>query len=403
VRLFNRLAVALVALVAGVSTAQLFRDTPDLDVTTEAVTEGPIIRRMAATGALHPISTVEVMADIPGIVSSIETENDTVVHAGQILARLDVTPYETALVEAKTSLAQARADRDIFQAAEEDARRALSRAEMLSEEGLVTEAALSGVAARLAGTQTDLEQADVRVSQAEALVDRAAINLSQTAVRAPADGLLVSTDVVRGQSVANEGKSRVLFHIATDLTSLQITTQLDRADAETLRTGDPAVVRIDGEVGASHAGTVSEIVPLGDASSFRSTLDGPGEKESGARSQVLIDIRSRGERLHPGLTATIYLDGTHGARVTRIPNHAFAFRPPARLLESIGQTRVPSFAAAETSDEPAAQVWGFNGTEFAAIAVRTGLADDRWTELVDGPVSPGDHLVTSAAPRHAGR
>jgi hypothetical protein len=30
------------------------------------------------------------------------------------------------------------------------------------------------------------------------------------------------------------------------------------------------------------------------------------------------------------------------------------------------------------------------------IAVRVGLADDGWTELLSGPIHPGDSLVTSA-------
>jgi hypothetical protein len=99
------------------------------------------------------------------------------------------------------------------------------------------------------------------------------------------------------------------------------------------------------------------------------------------------------------MTATISLDGNHGATVTRIPNAALAFRPRPGVLDAIGETRVPLFAAAESSDEPVSQVWGYNGTEFAAVGVRTGLADDRWTELVSGSLSPGDRLVTNAAAR----
>jgi hypothetical protein len=39
----------------------------------------------------------------------------------------------------------------------------------------------------------------------------------------------------------------------------------------------------------------------------------------------------------------------------------------------------------------------FKDGRFDAVTVRVGLANERWTELLDGPVRPGDQLVTTAA------
>jgi hypothetical protein len=43
-------------------------------------------------------------------------------------------------------------------------------------------------------------------------------------------------------------------------------------------------------------------------------------------------------------------------------------------------------------------VWKLLNRRFVPIAVEAGLADDHWTELVDGPVRPGDTLLTAADP-----
>jgi hypothetical protein len=43
-------------------------------------------------------------------------------------------------------------------------------------------------------------------------------------------------------------------------------------------------------------------------------------------------------------------------------------------------------------------VWKLVNRRFVPIAVDVGLADDDWTELVDGPLRPGDVLVTAAEP-----
>jgi len=45
------------------------------------------------------------------------------------------------------------------------------------------------------------------------------------------------------------------------------------------------------------------------------------------------------------------------------------------------------------------EVWEYDGKRFAPIAVRAGLADGGWTDLLSGAVGPGTTLVTSAVLR----
>ena len=45
------------------------------------------------------------------------------------------------------------------------------------------------------------------------------------------------------------------------------------------------------------------------------------------------------------------------------------------------------------------EVWEFDGTRLVPVPVHVGLADGGWTELLSGPVRPGDALVTSAVVR----
>ena len=41
-------------------------------------------------------------------------------------------------------------------------------------------------------------------------------------------------------------------------------------------------------------------------------------------------------------------------------------------------------------------MWQYDGERLTPIAVRAGLSDDGWTELLSGPIHPGDPLVTHA-------
>jgi HlyD family secretion protein len=109
------------------------------------------------------------------------------------------------------------------------------------------------------------------------------------------------------------------------------------------------------------------------------------------------------DRLAPGGTAIVTLKGPERANTVRIPNSATTFRPGAHVLEALGQSP-PTLEGLNSPDEkrPGTRrgyVWKFENGRFLPIQVTLGLADDNWTELVEGPIRAGDTLVTNATPR----
>ena len=87
----------------------------------------------------------------------------------------------------------------------------------------------------------------------------------------------------------------------------------------------------------------------------------------------------------------------------RIPNKALAFRPSAEAFAEVDQDPPildPPRLPREKSNSGIrhAYVWKFENRRFVPIAVEAGLADDNWTELVEGQLRPGDVLLTAAAP-----
>jgi hypothetical protein len=102
----------------------------------------------------------------------------------------------------------------------------------------------------------------------------------------------------------------------------------------------------------------------------------------------------------------VALGGSHREQAVRIPNRALAFRPSADVLPALDERDpIPSNAAADANggDARTSDVWEYDGKRFTPIAVRTGLADDTWTELLSGSVHPGDVVVTSVALRPRSR
>jgi len=120
----------------------------------------------------------------------------------------------------------------------------------------------------------------------------------------------------------------------------------------------------------------------------------------------MIDVDNPDERLRPGMTAVVQLQGVRHNDVTRIPNNALTFRPSTDVLKVIGQPEPSMDGVMASGDDlgikPRA-VWTFDGRQFTPIRVTVGLADDQWAELLKGSVRPGDRLVTRADARRRSR
>ncbi len=86
--------------------------------------------------------------------------------------------------------------------------------------------------------------------------------------------------------------------------------------------------------------------------------------------------------------------------VVRIPNNALTFRPTRDVAEAAGQRLEeiePALANEAAEQSRSAVVWRFRNDRFEAISVELGIANGSWTELVRGPIAPGERLVTAAA------
>ncbi len=110
---------------------------------------------------------------------------------------------------------------------------------------------------------------------------------------------------------------------------------------------------------------------------------------------AVVDVDNSDGEIVPGSTAIVILPTGRRADVLRVPNAALTFRPNADVLKASGQSPrdVPEPDRAP-DDAGRGYVWKYEAGKFVAIAVVTGVADERWTEVTSGKIQPGDRLVT---------
>jgi HlyD family secretion protein len=406
--------------VIGAAAAWTFHTTTQVQVTTAVVDTGSISRRIVATGTLQATRTVDVGTQVSGVIESLSADFNSIVHAKEVIARLDPGLYDAALgqaraaqLQAEANLNQARAGLQGARTADEDARTKYGRAVALSREQLITASDLDAAkivqdeaTADVRSAEAEVADAAAAVQQAVANVNQAQVNLDHTVIHSPIDGIVLSRNVDVGQTVAAAVQAPVLFSIATDLRHLQVQLDVDQSDVGELQAGRSVTFEVESYPDETFRGTVTQVrlQPIAEQSTTATTVSSSTLPQTSTSVPTvvsyaaMIDVDNPDERLRPGMTAEVLVQGIRHDNVTRLPDNALSFRPSAAVLKVLGQPEpsVGELASAGDATAKPRAVWKFDGRRFTALPVRVGLADDQWTELMTGDVHAGDVVVTRA-------
>ena len=100
---------------------------------------------------------------------------------------------------------------------------------------------------------------EATIEQREAQLEAAEVNLGYTNIVSPVDGTVVSRNVTVGQTVAASFQTPTLFLIATDLTKMQVDTNVSESDIGGIREGDKATFTVDAFPRRNFVGTVAQV------------------------------------------------------------------------------------------------------------------------------------------------
>ncbi|MBL8545985.1 MAG: efflux RND transporter periplasmic adaptor subunit [Hyphomonadaceae bacterium] len=281
---------------------------------TAAVDTGSITRVVSATGTLQPLVSANVGSTVSGPVQAVLVDFNSQVRQGQVLARLDPTPFQQRIVQAQAQLAQQQAQLAV---AESD----YQRYALLQQRGFASEQLM-------AQQRAARDTARAAVASAAAQVATARTDLDRSIIRSPIDGVVVDRQVNVGQPVASSLQAATLFTIAQDLSRLQANITVDEADIGEVQEGQAVRFTVDAFPDREFEGRVSQLRQQGVA-------------ESGVVSYtVVVEADNPGRQLLPGMTANAEIVLEQRENVLRLPNTALRFRPADPELVAQGQALV---------------------------------------------------------------
>jgi membrane fusion protein (multidrug efflux system) len=234
---------------------------------------------------------VTVTADVSGRIVEVDARENDPVAAGAVLFRIDPEPYRIALAGSEAALASARLQVEQLRSAYEQAiaeetaarddvafrQKSFDRQQGLLDKGVASQANFDTAENDLHTAQQALSQATQRRDAALAALggdatietdrhpmvlaalaqrDKAQLDLANTDVKAPSDGVIAQSDRLQvGQYVT--AATPVLALVATGHSWVEA--NFKETDLTHMKTGEPATITIDAYPGRTLTGTVESI------------------------------------------------------------------------------------------------------------------------------------------------
>jgi len=296
--------------------------------------------RVRAAGQAEAYRRTTLTAQVEGIVTRIQVRENDEAEAGNPLLQIDTTEHALGVAQARADLLAAETD---------------YRQQILFDDA-IEDVAVRRERERIARSRSGLDQAEVRLRQAELQLDR-------SRVVSPFGGRVADLGVVEGQYVTVGTELMTVV----DLDPIKVEVQVLEAELGLLTAGRRAEVTFAAFPGEVFAGAIETINPVVDP-----------ESRTG---RVTVFLPNRDGRIKPGMYAEVSLDAE------ALPDRILV--PRSAILErGTGQRRTMLFVHEEGPTGALAK-WRY---------VNPGRENDTHVEIVrdgaeQGMVEPGEIVL----------
>jgi HlyD family secretion protein len=344
------------------------------------------------------------------------------VRAGQFLLQIDPVNAEAAVrrdiaavAGAQTSLEQSKVSLQSGRAQLEVAKQSLKRQQELWSAGLTTRETLERAEAEVEVRESDLKarEQEIKTRETQLNQQRAGLassqhTLAQVRFDAPFDGIVTRRNVEEGENVVigtMNNAGTVLLTVA-DMSVIEAEVEVDETDIPFVRIGQPVKITIDAIADTEFKGRVTEI----GNSPIQAT--GSGTTRTATNFKVTVTIEGQIPDVRPGFTCTAEITTATKQQALSVPiqsltvreltydaqgNIVHETRPPRTGFRFGPPPPAPVAAPVELKPgekrEEVEGVFLMRDGKAAFVAVKTGIAGERYLEVISG-LKEGDQVIT---------
>src|SRR5882724_3807139 len=370
---------------------------------TVPVQRGNVTQVVSSTGTLQAVVTVLVGSQISGTIDKLFADFNTKVKAAQVVAQLNQDKFKAAVDQARANLLAAESNLAKAKVSVVDAQRTLERNRELRKRDLMPQSELDAAQTAYDAALAQLEVNKAQSAQAQAGLNQAMVDLNNTVIRSPVDGIVISRNVDVGQTVAASLQAPTLFTIANDLAKMEVHTNVDEADVGNVTEGQEVTFTVDAFPARRFRGRVHQV------------RNAPTVVQNVVTYDAVVRIDNKELLLKPGMTANVQFLVNRQENVLTIPNMAIRFKPPDQkneaqeLLRQEQSRAAPTVGAKRTSRSPGGagggegrggrriSIYLLRNGKSEPVEVQLGITDGSKTEVREGELKENDPVIIGVA------
>ena len=364
----KNLKIALAVIVGGAALSLMLKDDVKVgSYITHKLAKGDIVEKITASGTINPISTINIGTQVSGTISEIYVDYNSKVTKNQLLAQIDPALFEATVGQRRAALSVAKAEVQVAENEVDYAKKNLDRIKKLNASRYSADKELDLAEKEYNNAVAQLALKKAQVEQNQAALDSAETELRYTKIISPVDGIVVSKEVEVGQTVAASFQTPTLFNVAEDLTKMQIEASVVEADIAKVHNGQEVEFSVDSFPDEVFIGKVTQVRNEAINTSNVVTYE------------VIIEVDNKDLKLKPGMTANVEIITANKKDVFLVPNKALRFY----ITDENGDTK-------RYKDKG---IWVLDGNTPERIVIKTGVADDDFTEISADGLTEGMNVI----------
>ncbi len=265
------------------------------------------------TGSLYPISKFILAPKIAGRLEKILVNIGDKVEGGQLVAVLDDDEYRQQVSLVKAELDVSRANLQEQKSTIENAKREYERSVALRKKKILSESKFDAAESEFKTQQSRLKVAIAQVSQKEAALKIANVQLSYTQIQVPENN--TTGHMVIGERFVDEGAMlapNTPIASVLDIEKLIAAIHVIERDYPKIQLGLEAIISTDAFPGRTFTGKVIRIAPF--------------LKEKSREARVEIEIPNAQKLLKPGMFVRVQIQFDEHENATVVPLTALVKR-----------------------------------------------------------------------------
>jgi len=374
---FILLTAILVLGAGGFVALNINRQPKSIEAKTALVEQVTIPVKIEASGKVVPIQTVNLSPKVGGKLVELLVDQGDLVKEGQIVAKMDSSSIEPQILQAQSAVASARANLERLRngsrledinaakaqveaakARADLAQKRLDRFQALSQQGVIARDRLDEIIADAEAAQgnlrdrqkqlerlvngsrpEDILQGEAQLKEAEARLQAAQVQLEDTIIRAPFDGIVSQKYANVGAfvtptttaSVTSSATSTSIIALAK---GLEVLAEIPEVDIGQVQTGQSVEIIADAFPDRVYKGRVRLIAPEAvvqqNVTSFQVRIDILSGEDS-IRSGMNVELKLTGKEIPQALVvptvAIVTKGGQNGVYIAKPGQTKPEFRP----------------------------------------------------------------------------